>query len=191
MLRRIFVIALACMLSGCASTIAGIGGPEYDAARPPRPAEGLWAILDPGCAKPARIDTHTWPHCASPIWVSHASVLVVGARTDPKGKAPSASYRADLRITPGKPFIVQAGTPRDGYIFLALDKIDRDAAGRLIGATGAAFACRGEAPGPISLKPNTGGCELASLEDMRKAALETLHDESALSSVVWIAPGAP
>lgn len=191
MLRRIFVIALTCMLSGCASTVAHLGGGEYDALRPPRPVEGLWAILDPGCARPARIDTRAWPRCASPIWISHASVLVMGSRTDPKGKAPSASYRADLRITPGKPLIVQAGTPRDGYIFLALDRVDRDSTGRLIGATGAAFACRGEAPGPISLKPNTGGCELASLEEMRKAALETLREESALSSVVWIAPGAP
>jgi hypothetical protein len=83
------------------------------------------------------------------------------------------------------------GTPRDGYIFLALAKLDRDAKGRMVGATGAAFACRGEAAGPISLKPNTGGCELASLEDMRRAAQETLQDENALTRVAWVAPGAP
>jgi hypothetical protein len=158
---------------------------------PPRPADGLWAILDPGCAKPDRLDTHQWPRCASPFWISHESALIVGSRPGPKGSAPSASFRVDVRLTAGDPLIVQVGTPQDGYVFLALDKLDRDDSGLLVGAIGSAFACHGAAGGPISLKPITGGCELVSEEELRRAARETLQDETGLSRVAWVAPGAP
>lgn len=94
-------------------------------------------------------------------------------------------------MTLGDPLIVQVGTPHDGYVYLALASLDRDAKGRLVGAVGSAFACRGEASGPISLKPNTGGCELASDEEMHRAAQETLKDVAGLSRIAWVAPGAP
>jgi len=158
---------------------------------PPRPADGLWAILDPGCAKPDRLDTHQWPRCASPFWISHESALIVGSRPGPKGSAPSASFRVGVRLTAGDPLIVQVGTPQDGYVFLALDKLDRDASGLLVGAIGSAFACHGAAAGSISLKPITGGCELVPEEELRRAARETLQDETGLTRVAWVAPGAP
>ncbi len=102
-----------------------------------------------------------------------------------------SSYRADLRLRPGEPLIAQVGTPKDGYIFLALAQLNRDDRGRMVGAAGAAFACRGEAAGPISLRPNTGGCELVSPEALRRAARDSLQDQASLSRVAWVAPGAP
>ncbi len=97
----------------------------------------------------------------------------------------------DLRLSPGDPLIVQVGTPHDGYVFLALDKLDRDASGLLVGAVGSAFACHGAGAGHISLTPIAGGCELVSDAERHRAARETLQDRSGLSRVAWVAPGAP
>jgi hypothetical protein len=155
-------------------------------------AEGLWAMLDPGCQSPDRVDTRAWPRCASPFWISHQAALIVRTRPGPDDDhAPASSYRADLHLIPGDPLIIKVGTPGDGYVYLALARLVRDDHGRLSGAVGAAFACRTGAPGPISLKPNAGGCELVAPEDLRRAARQSLRDESGLTRVAWVAQGVP
>ena len=165
--------------------------PGPSAAASAKFAEGLWVMLDPGCQKPDHVDTQVWPRCASPFWISRQSALVVRTRPGPSGAAPASSYRADLSLTWGDPLIVKAGMPGDGYVYLALAGVEHDEKGRMIAAVGAAFACRAGAPGPISLKPSGGGCELASPDDLRRAARQSLRDEGSLTRVAWVAPGAP
>jgi len=162
----------------------------------PKPAEGLWAILDPGCPKPSLTNFHAWPKCASPFWISRETAVVVTSRFDPgrperRNRAPDRSYRADYRLAAGDPVIAQVGTEKDGYMFLALTEVTRDDQGRMVGATGAAFACPAPIMGAISLRPNLNGCDNAPPDSVRAAARETLQDHAALSRVAWIAPGAP
>ncbi len=158
----------------------------------PKPAEGLWAILDPGCPKPNAVDFKAWPRCASPFWISRDTAVVVrslpGAR---RGPTPDQSYRADYRLAAGDPLIAQVGTEKDGYLFLALTELSRDQQGRLVAASGAAFVCAKAAGGPIALRPNVNGCDTESPDGVRRAAQETLGDHVALSRVAWIASGAP
>jgi len=35
----------------------------------PQPADGLWAILDQGCAAPTSGSLASWPECAMPVWI--------------------------------------------------------------------------------------------------------------------------
>jgi hypothetical protein len=207
-LTRLFLIlVLAVGLSGCSfikERFAFLHRPhktETAAAAPaviaaPKPADGLWAILDPGCPKPDRADFNAWPHCASPFWISRDTAVVVrsmpGNHRAAAAGAAAQSYRADYRIAAGDPVIAQVGTEKDGYLFLALTELTRDDQGRLVEAAGAAFACPKEAtPGPIAAKPNVNGCESESPDTLRRAAQETLVEHAALSRVAWIAPGAP
>ncbi len=158
----------------------------------PKPAEGLWAILDPGCPKPSLTNFRAWPKCASPFWISRETAVVVTSKFEPgRAKAPDRSYRADYRLAAGDPVIAQVGTQKDGYMFLALTEVSRDDQGRMVGATGAAFACPTPIMGSISLRPNLNGCDNAPPDSVRAAARETLQDHTALSRVAWIAPGAP
>lgn len=161
------------------------------APRAPRPADGLWAILDPGCRKPALADLRAWPKCASPFSINRNSAVVVRSKTGPNGKTPDESYRADYRIAAGDPVIAQVGNAKDGYLFLALTELSRDDQGRMVAATGAAFACDRPGDGAISLKPSSNGCESQSPEAIRKVAWSTLQNPAALARVAWIAPGAP
>ena len=204
-MRRILIIALTIGLSACAgmrARMALIFSPHHAAPAAvavvpavvpaPTPAEGLWAILDPGCPKPIEANIHAWPKCASPFWISRGKALVV--RTFLNKHSPSttdASFSADYSLAPGNPVIAQVGTEKDGYVFLALTDLAKDDQGRLIGATGAAVACPSPTGGEISLKPSLNGCDTQSLADVRRAAVETLQDHGALTEVAWIAPGAP
>jgi hypothetical protein len=96
----------------------------------PKPAEGLWAILDPGCAKPSAADIHAWPHCASPFWISGDKATVLLAANSGKRTIHDVSYAADVSLTAGEPLIAQVGTQKDGYLFLALTNLaEDDAAG--------------------------------------------------------------
>lgn len=206
MTRLVLIFVLAIGLSGCGFVKERLAflrhGPSgshnvQTASAPapspaPRPAEGLWAILDPGCPKPNAANFKAWPHCASPFWISRDTAVVV--RSLPaarKGVAPDQSYRADYRLAAGDPVIAQVGTEKDGYLFLALTELSRDEQGRLVAASGAAFACAGAAAGPIALRPNLNGCDTESPDGVRRAAQETLGDHAALSRVAWIASGAP
>jgi hypothetical protein len=183
-------IAAACALAACASLPGRPLAPSpalAAAAGAPRPAEGLWAILDPGCAKPSLADPRKWPRCASPFWISRNSALVVRS----KPATGPASYRADFRLAAGDPMIAQVGNHKDGYLFLALTKLDRDGQGRLVAATGAAIACNRTGVEYLFAEPNQGGCERQTPAFVHQAAQETLKDPAALTRVAWIAGGAP
>lgn len=204
--RRILILALALGLTACSAvrshfalfrhgqatpTAVAVAPPPIPTPPAPKPAEGLWAILDPGCPKPSLTNFHSWPKCASPFWISRQTAVVVMSKFQRAGKAPDHSYRADYRLAAGDPVIAQVGTEKDGYMFLALTELTKDAQGRMVGATGAAFACPLPVVGAISLRPNLNGCDSAPPDSVREAARETLQDHAALTRVAWIAPGAP
>ncbi len=56
MLRRFLIFAIAIGLSACAMHHAKLAHVAPPAVAPPAPppalAQGLWAVLDPGCPKP-------------------------------------------------------------------------------------------------------------------------------------------
>lgn len=207
MARRFLIIVLCVGLTACASlrarlafwrhpappatASAALGAPLRQTPRVPHPADGLWAILDPGCRKPALADLRAWPKCASPFWINRDSAVVVRSKPGRRGHAPDTSYRTDYRLAAGDPLIAQVGNARDGFVFLALTELARDDQGRLVSATGAAFGCATPTQGAISLRPNQNGCESQTPEALRKVAWESLQNPAALTRVAWIAPGAP
>ena len=199
-MRLVLICVLAVGLAGCSALKQRFAflwrtpsqRPAAVAIAPlpaPKPAEGLWAILDPGCPKPNLANTRAWPRCASPFWISRDSAVVV--KSMPGGRAVDQSYRADYRLAAGDPVIAQVGSPKDGYLFLALTELSRDHQGRLIGAAGAAFACPKPGLSRVAMKPNDNGCETETPDGVRRAAQETLDDQAALVRVAWIASGAP
>jgi hypothetical protein len=199
--RRIVAVITMIGLAACAGPFARLTANRHGntssfpvvapPAAPPEPADGLWAALDPGCAKPTEANIHDWPQCASPFWIGHgkATVLVAGAAS--KRTVRDVSYAAYYSITPGTPLIAQVGTPKDGYVWLALTDLDRDSAGRLVGASGAAVPCAPPEGGQLVAKPRMNGCDGVGLDELRKAAEATLHDHATLTKITWIAPGAP
>jgi hypothetical protein len=189
--RRILVIGMFLGLGACAHhqiAQAVVPGPAPVA---PRPAEGLWAALDPGCAKPTAANIHTWPHCASPFWIGRGKATVLVAGGADKKSVRDVSYAADYRFDPGEPLIAQVGTPKDGYVWLALTDLDRDSQGRLIGAVGAAVPCAAPVGDDAAVRTRLNSCTGVAVDAMRKAAVATLQDRAALTTVAWIAPGAP
>src|SRR5579863_2074788 len=131
---------------------------------PPRLAQGLWAILDPGCPKPNEADFHDWPSCASPVWISHDKATVINLT--PRGATGhgDVSFAADLSLAPGDPMIAQVGDQKDGYLFLALTDLSEDERGQLVGATGAPVVCaQPNSSGAMLIKPNRTGCDGESL----------------------------
>jgi hypothetical protein len=191
---RILVVCLLLGLGACAEADARLAARHAPPATPapvaaPKPAEGLWAMLDPGCAKPQSADVHAWPHCASPFWISGDKALVILAAGH--SATLDASYAADFRFTAGTPLIAQVGTEKDGYVFLALTDLTSDDRGRLVSAVGAAVACPKPTGGGVAVKPNANGCDQASPDVVRRAAAASLQDHTALAKVAWIASGAP
>src|SRR5579863_2276586 len=204
LLRRILILAVLLGLGACAhiprpfaflfhhhhsQPTALVAAPPP--SPPPTPAQGLWAILDPGCPKPSLANINDWPKCASPFWISGGKAMVI--RSDSAGPRylRDASYIADFHLAPGDPLIAQVGTQKDGYLFLALTDLSKDDQGRLIGAIGAAVACPTAEMGALSAKPNLNGCASVPLDTVRRAAAETLEDRSGLTEVAWIASGVP
>ena len=192
---RILVVALLSLLCACAGShavkVALAPSSAPVPAAPPKPAEGLWAILDPGCAKPNGADFRIWPHCASPFWINGHKAMVIEAAGVRRGALDGKSYTADYSFAPGDPLIVQVGAEKDGYLFLALTDLTRDANGQLVGAVGAAVACPKVTSGQLALKPSDNGCDAARLDEVRQAAEAALHDHASLTQVAWIAAGAP
>ncbi len=200
MLRRVLAVAILVGLAACGvmhmplqfhSRVARVEPQRLEVFTVPKLAQGLWAVLDPGCPKPSAPNVRQWPACASPVWINRDKAVVI--RSDAKGPSArtDASFAADLNITPGDPLIAQVGTQKDGYLFLVLTHLAKDDQGRLIGAVGAAVACPKPTQGGMLLKPSLNGCDTESLDDVRKAAMATLQDRAALTEVAWIAPGAP
>jgi hypothetical protein len=195
-LRRILVVAFLVGLGACANLRARHAPapahvPAPVAYEAPKPASGLWAILDPGCVKPSATDIHAWPKCASPFWISGDKALLIVAGPAGQRAPRDVSYIADYNLDPGDPLIAQVGTQKDGYLFLALTDLYKDERGRLVGAVGAAVACPKPISSGVALKPSLNGCDLENLDTVRKAAAMTLQDHTSLTQVAWIAPGAP
>jgi hypothetical protein len=205
LLSRILVVALLVGLSGCAdlsARFAALGARRHPPVAvatvtpppppiAPKPAEGLWAMLDPGCLKPSAADIHLWPHCASPFWISGDKATVLLAANGPNRPPHDVSYAADVSLTAGEPLIAQVGTQKDGYLFLALTNLAEDDRGRLVGAVGAAVSCPKPKDGGMVLRPSLNGCDLESVETVRAAAELALRDRASLTEVAWIAPGSP
>ncbi len=198
MTGRVVIVALLLALGACAIPHVGRAPTEpagSAAAVPPpaapKPAEGLWAMMDPGCAKPVAVDFRAWPHCASPFWISGQKATVIMADAVGRRSATNKSYATEYSLTPGDPMIAQVGTHKDGYLILALTDLSRDDHGRLVGAIGAAVACPSATGPQLALKPSDNGCDAKPLDVVRRAAAATLQDRAALTEVAWIAPGAP
>jgi hypothetical protein len=202
-MRRILIVFLTLGLSACGVVHAKFAlfgphrhGADTAAAAPtpapvPTVADGLWAVLDPGCPKPAQADIHAWPKCAFPFWISRGKALVLHSAYHGARAPTDVSFVADYSLSPGDPLIAQVGTEKDGYMFLALTQLSRDDQGRVISAVGAAVACPQAPSGTLAIKPSLNGCEAQSIDAVRKAAAATLQDRSALAEADWIAPGAP
>ena len=41
------------------------------------PQMGLWAVLQPGCARPTSSAVHTWPECATPVWLQPGQATTI------------------------------------------------------------------------------------------------------------------
>jgi len=199
-MRRVLIIVLAAAsLSACGlfqakPKLASAPPTPSPTAQAPKPAEGLWAILDRGCPKPSAANVQAWPSCASPVWITHDKAVVVHSNIGRMRGLINVSFTADYHLAAGDPVIAQVGTQKDGYVFVALTDLAHDADGRLIGASGAAIACPkadSAGGGGISLKPSLNGCEGQPLDQVRQAAAAALEDRSDLSTVAWIAAGAP
>ncbi|HEY5107687.1 MAG TPA: hypothetical protein VII73_13115 [Caulobacteraceae bacterium] len=202
MAARFVILVLMVSLAGCASVrmrlaswVHGRRATPVMASAPtplaPKPADGLWAILDPGCPKPTLANFPRWPKCASPFWINRDSAMVVRTEAGPRRLTPDHSYRTDYRLAAGNPVIAQIGDDRAGYLYLALTELARDSQGRLVSAAGLPFACPSPSDGAISVAPNLSGCASQSPTAIRKLAFATLQDHAELSRVAWIAPGAP
>ena len=157
----------------------------------PRPADGLWAVMDPGCQRPAGANFQAWPSCASPFWINENTAVVVHSPETHGGRSLAASYRAGIQVTAGEPVVVQVGSQASGYLFLAVTDLTRDSHGLVVAAAGAPVSCLTETMSRITFRPNMTGCEARSPDEVRHAATEALAERDNLTRVAWIAPGAP
>lgn len=189
-IRRFLILTMALGLSACAF-LPGRAPQVARAPEAPHPADGLWAIMDPGCAKPATADFSAWPSCASPFWINQQTAVVVRSTSGLRGGQGLASYRAGMQLTAGEPVVVQVGSQADGYVFVALTDLSRDAAGRVVGAMGAPMICETSLIERITFRANRTGCESRSADEIQRAAFEALSDPGSLTHVAWVAAGAP
>ncbi|MFO1013443.1 MAG: hypothetical protein U1E50_06730 [Caulobacteraceae bacterium] len=190
MIRRFLILLIATSLSACA-LLPGRAPQVARAPEAPHPADGLWAILDPGCAKPATANFANWPACASPFWINQQTAVVVRSASGLRGGQGQSSYRAGLQVTAGEPVVVQVGSQLDGYVFVALTDISRDASGRVVAASGAPMICETSLIARITFRANATGCENRSSDEIGRAAAEAISDRESLTQVAWVAAGAP
>lgn len=153
---------------------------------PPVAADGLWAVLEPGCQAPRGRDPGAWPACASAVWLNGGEARVVRSLTS----AHERSYAARLQIVAGTPLIAKVGVDGSGSLFIALADLARDDRGRLIAAEAAPIACV-EAAARLRASLNDGGCDRVTPEALRDAAQVSLSAQPGLMRVAWIGPGAP
>jgi|SRR5215469_3994763 len=196
LLRRILITAIAIGLSACATRhikVAHEAPPPVITAptAPPVLAQGLWAVLDPGCPKPVAADINQWPACASPFWISHGRALIIHTAAWGASGHIDASFAADYSLAGGDPVIAQVGTQKDGYLYLALTRLSTDSQGQLVDAMGAAISCPKPAQGALIIKPSLNGCDSETPEAVRRAGVLALQDRASLDEVAFIAPGNP
>lgn len=196
LLRRFLITVIAIGLSGCMTHHAKVApvapAPVVAApAAPPALAQGLWAVLDPGCPKPVAADVHQWPTCASPFWIGRGKAVIIHSAAWGATGHIDASFTADYSLAGNDPVIAQVGTQKDGYLYLALTQLATDPQGQLVDARGAAISCPKQAESSPLIKPSLNGCESETPEAVRRAAALALQDHAALDEVAFIAPGNP
>ena len=196
LLRRFLITAMAIGLCGCMThhaKVAYVAPPPLVAAPAPPPAlaQGLWAVLDPGCPKPVAADVRQWPACASPFWIGRGKAVIIHSAAWGATGHIDASFTADYSLAGGDPVIAQVGTQKDGFLYLALTQLATDQQGQLVDARGAAISCPKAAQGSALIKPSLNGCETETPEAVRRAAALALQDHAALDEVAFIAPGNP
>jgi hypothetical protein len=197
LIRRLILIALCVGLSSCAFVREHFGFARQSraavapAAAQAHAADGLWAVMDPGCEQPTGANFVSWPSCASPFWINQDTAVVVHNPQTRGRIQPSTSFRTGLTVTQGEPLIVQIGSRNDGYLFVALTDLARDPSGRVVGAAGAPVVCPSSILARITFRPNATGCESRTPDELREAAMTALSDRTELSRVAWIASGVP
>jgi hypothetical protein len=77
-----------------------------------RAEQGLWALLDEGCAQPTGGDVQNWPECAAPVWLGEAALT--GIYGGPR--------RSEFILAAGNPMIASVGggsrdEPGDHYYY--------------------------------------------------------------------------
>lgn len=157
----------------------------------PRPAEGLWALMDPGCRRPAGADFQAWPNCASPFWINENTAVVVHSPQVRRGRSTESSFRAGIQVTAGEPVVVQVGSQESGFLFVAVTDLTRNSRGLVVAAAGAPVSCVEDYMTRVTFRPNATGCDNRSPEDVRRAATRALAGNDSLTHIAWIAPGAP
>lgn len=171
--------------------VASHEAPRQVVIETPRPADGLWAILDPGCDKPASVNFSAWPSCASPFWINENTAVVVHSPQSPRGRSAPVSVRAGIQVTAGEPVVVQIGSQTSGYLFVAVTDLTRNSRGLVVAAAGAPVSCVTHYMARITFRPNMTGCEERTPDEVRHAAAQALQERDGLTRVAWIAPGAP
>lgn len=157
----------------------------------PRPADGLWAIMDPGCQRPAGANFQAWPACASPFWINANTAVVVHSPQGRSVRVGDTSYRAGITVTAGEPVVVQVGSQEGGFLYVAVTDMTRDSQGLVVAAAGAPVSCVTGYMTRISFRPNMTGCEDRPTDEVRRAAAQALSEHEGLTHIAWIAPGAP
>jgi hypothetical protein len=75
----------------------------------PAPAEGLWALLAPGCAAPTSAEVQNWAACASPAWVKGSTFTIIV----------QGPVRSEFAVAAGDPALAQVRSD-DGYTYYAV-----------------------------------------------------------------------
>ena len=188
MLRNMLLVTLAIGSAACAPVTAD--EPLF-AGDPVQPAEGLWVWADPDCRLPTSPDIRTWPQCAQSLRVEAGLVTWTRALARPDaGLRASAPFAASA----GDPLIVRLGGPENGpgglplYHFVALQTVQRNAAGRVVAADGAILTCQSD---PVTgIRSNAdGACSAQTVAGLRALAAEQLGlSLTPPARLRWIAP---
>ena len=168
--RLVVGLLAAAALAGCATerarpVRASLPDP------PPVPANGLWAVMEPGCHAPLGADRRAWPACAYPVWLRGGAAVVIQTLTSSRER----SYETRFQLVSGDPLIAKVGIAIGASLFVALADITRDGDGRLIGAAGVPIACL-EGATSFRVGPMDGGCDAVSPDALRDAARQSLGE---------------